>query len=382
MPDYASEPPDYRYFDLAGSHADLGRALGLSDPPFTVQPWWAPVAPLPFTRECAAVVRAFHAPLMEEFLGYADAQRADPDALWQQCCRVDLKARFRLGAEGCSTFAWLDGERAVAGRNYDYWPMQARRQRIRFTPAARGAHASLGARGGAPCGRYDGLNRHGLFVSLHVVLTDPPDAIKPGIPFHLVARLALELCASAREAVDLLLRLPHLSALNYLVADPGMACVVEADPRRVRARDSDPGPGGARIAAATNHFRHPDMQPLQGRRATRSSACRLDYLTRQPGRDLAGARDVDDLLDRTQRILSDRGVPISGADGPLATLWSCAAELRSRRIRYAAGAPHMTPFVEHPSFASQAPGQPDEDGAGAAGASAAAGEMRVPGQVD
>ena len=337
------ESPDYRFFDLTGSHAELGYLLGRNDPPFAVQPWWAPVAALDFTRECAAVMRDVHAPLMDEFHAYAEAQQVDEDLLWQQCCRVDLKARFRLGPEGCSTFAWHGNGHAVIGRNYDYWPMQARRQRIRFSPAPNGGlNASLGARGGVPCGRYDGVNQHGLFVSLHVIMTDTPDPIRPGVPFHLVGRLALELCHTAREAVDLLERIPHLSSLNYLVADAREAFVVEADPRQVRVLAD--APHG--VIAATNHFRHPDMRALQGRRLTRNSSCRVDFLSTQPARWLADARGVGELLDAAESIMADRSAPVCGTGGALTTLWSCVAELNSRRVRYAAGAPHVTPFVD------------------------------------
>ncbi len=343
---WATEAPDYRFFDLAGAHAELGYLLGSHDPPFTMQPWWAPPASLPFTRDCAAVVRELHPSLMEEFNAYAAAQRMDADLLWQQCCRVDLKARFRLGAEGCSTFVWHGRGRAVVGRNYDYWPMQARRQRIRFIPSRHSAteplQASLGARGGAPCGRYDGLNQAGLFVSLHVVMTDTPPDTQPGVPFHLVGRLALELCQTARQAADLLTRIPHLSSLNYLLADPREAFVIEADPRRVRARDQ--APHGA--LAATNHFQHPDMRPLQGRRVTRNSACRADFLALQPARWLEDARSVDEMLDVAQMMMADRSAPVCGVGGALTTLWSWVAELSTRRARYAAGAPHVTPFIE------------------------------------
>src|SRR6266542_1834790 len=82
-----TEPPDYRYFDLRTSHANLGHHLGQHDPPFVMQPWWAPPAALPFARECAAVVRSVHAPLMDEQAAYASAQSWDADLLWQQCCR-------------------------------------------------------------------------------------------------------------------------------------------------------------------------------------------------------------------------------------------------------------------------------------------------------
>jgi hypothetical protein len=339
MPD----TPDYRFFHLHGSHAQMGDMLGQADPPFQMQSWWSPPPPANFAADCAAVVRELHPHLIDEHAAYAAAQRLDPDALWQQCCRVNLKARVRgeTSAEGCSTFVWRVSEtHTLVGRNYDYWPMQTRRQRIRFTPDCC-ALPTLGSRGGVPGGRYDGLNSAGLFVSLHVVMTDTPalDEVRPGVPFHLVTRLALELCHSAREARDLLLHVPHISSLNYLVADAHEAFVVEADPRRVRAFETA-GP----VLAATNHYRHPDMLPLQGRRNTAQSACRLSYMEQHA--PLSAENSVDALLAHAEHLMADRSAPLCGQSGALTTLWSCVAELGTRRIRYAAGAPGAVAFVE------------------------------------
>jgi hypothetical protein len=98
------EAPDYRYFDLRGSHAAAGYALGLADPPFVMQRWWFPPPTDAFAQSCAAVVREIHPHLSDEFAAYADAQHLDKDELWRQCCRVNLKARIRAqeSAEGCS----------------------------------------------------------------------------------------------------------------------------------------------------------------------------------------------------------------------------------------------------------------------------------------
>ncbi len=336
-----SDAPDYRFFDLRGSHAQIGDALGRADPPFRMQPWWAPPPSARFAANCAAVVRDVHPHLLDEYAAYAAAQRLDAEALWRQCCRVNLKARVRgvTSAEGCSTFVWRASEaHTLAGRNYDYWPMQIRRQRIRFTPDCC-ALPALGSRGSVPGGRYDGLNSAGLFVSLHVVMTDTPDEddVRPGAPFHLVARLALELCHSARDARDLLTRIPHISSLNYLLADAREAFVIEADPRRVRVLEAQ----GA-VLAVTNHFRHPEMQPLHGRRAISQSTCRLNFLERHAA--TGNPATAEALLAHAERVMADRSAPLCGQSGALTTLWSCVAELGTRRIRYAAGPPDVTPF--------------------------------------
>jgi hypothetical protein len=262
------------------------------------------------------------------------------------------------------------------GRNYDYLPQQARRQRIRFAPDCC-ANASIGARGGVPCGRYDGVNAHGLFASLHVVMTDTPgeDEVPPGVPFYLVVRMALELCHTAREAADLLARIPHLSSLNYLVADAHDAFVIEADPRRVRVLERpstlrQAQGSGWDVLAVTNHFRHPDMMPLQGGRTFTNSECRLAFLQRQvKHRDKEDLEDkgereglslspssplsfvsVNQLLDRAEAIMADRTAPVCGLSGSLTTLWSCVAELTTKRIRYAAGAPGVVPYADMPAF--------------------------------
>jgi len=360
------EAPDYRIFDLRGDYAQIGYVLGQADPPFSMQPWWWPPPSLRFANACMDVVKDFHPHLIDELRAYADAQRLPLREFWQRCCRINLKARLSVAdllalssgagiAEGCSTFVRYvsvrpaaggsEVRRAIVGRNYDYLPKQARRQRIRFVPDCC-AHATIGARGSVPAGRYDGLNQHGVFASLHVVMTDVlgEAEIKPGVPFHLVVRLALELCRTAREARDLLTRMPHLSSLNYLVADPNEAFVVEADPRRVRVIEQE-GP----LLAVTNHYRHPDMLEFQGGRASANSACRLAFLMQQGCWD--GAQDdVDGLLSAAAGVMADRSAPVCGLQGATTTLWSCVAELTTHRIRYAAGPPCFAPYQEMPAF--------------------------------
>lgn len=350
----SEEAPDYRTFDLRCDHYALGYELGASDPPFRPQAWWAPPADRAFAEACAGVVGRIHPPLLDEVRGYADAQQIDPGELWRLCCRVNLKARVRARSlwregpgEGCSTFFWPGESYTVVGRNYDYSPGQARRQRIRFLPE-RGGLPSIGSRGSVPGGRYDGVNARGVWVSLHVVMTDTPlpEAVPPGVPFHLAGRMALELCATAREGRDLLERMPHLSSLNFLIADQEEAFVVEADPRRTRTLAFEAG----KPVVATNHFRHADMAGLQGQRPLANSQARCAFLASAAPVDAP----VEAALTAAQLALTDRSVPVCGRSGWLTTLWSAVAELRSGRVRYAAGSPDQTPFVEMPPVASRA----------------------------
>lgn len=344
---------DTQTFDLTGAHYALGYTQGERTAPFTVPAWWPPPPESGFAHECAAILREVHAPLLDEIEGYADAQSLPFDELLRGLCRRSMKVRSAptrdsraiaalprvapstvrattarsaqdatLGKGsfypegGCSSFARVDADGHVrAGHNYDFYPVQRVRQRIRLAPNV--GRPSVGMRGSVPGGRYDGVNDAGLFIALHVVLSEEPDDIRPGLPFHLIPRLALETCASAREAIELLTRVPHLNPFNYLVADSsGEMGVVEAHPSRVRVRE----PERANSIAATNHFEHPEMRGFQRGRKLTHSQNRLRALN-------DGA------------TLTDHAANLCGHAGGHTTLWSVRADLTARTVEFANGAP-------------------------------------------
>lgn len=306
---------DTQTFDLRGSHYELGWAQGVRTARFEPPPWWPAPPDEAFARECAAIVAGLHAPLLDEVRGYADAQALPFEDLWRGLCRRSMKVRARAYPEGgCSSFAHAAPDGVRAGHNYDFYPFQRVRQRLRVAPAA--GRPSVGMRGSVPAGRYDGVNDAGLFVSLHVVLSDEAEPPRPGVPFHLIPRLALELCASTRAAAALLTGLPHLNPFNYLLADAGGdLAVVEAHPERVRVR----WPAAGRIAAA-NHYDHPEMRPLQAGRRREASERRQRALE-------AGLP------------LTDHAAGLCGHAGGHTTLWSVRADLTAREVAFAAGPP-------------------------------------------
>lgn len=327
---------DTQTFDLRGAHYDLGVAQGARTARFESPAWWPPPPDLDFAYACAAIVGAVHAPLLDELRGYADAQQLPYAELLRGLCRLSLRLRARgtpaaaatplFPEGGCSSYARRDADGHMrAGHNYDFYPFQRVRQRIRLAPDL--GRPSVGMRGSVPAGRYDGVNDVGVFISLHVVLSDEPAQARPGVPFHLLPRLILETCASTRAAVDTLTRLPHLNPFNYLIADASGDCaVVEAHPSRVRVRWPD---GPAPAIAATNHYEHPDMRPLQRGRKLGGSQARLQALAQ-------GAP------------LTDHAAPLCGHAGGLTTLWSLQADLTARTVAVANGAPCQTAYTPVP----------------------------------
>jgi hypothetical protein len=89
-----------------------------------------------------------------------------------------------------------------------------------------------------------------------------------------------------------------------------------------------------------NHFRHPEMRPLQSQRPLDHSQRRCAYLRRSPGM----AASWDDARASALVALSDRSIPVCGRSGWMETLWSAVANLRDGRIWYAPGPPDATRF--------------------------------------
>lgn len=311
---------DYRTIWLGGPPAALGRAqaayLRPAAAPFRRNPWEEDQA---FLRACARVVADVHAPLWDELAAFA--------------AELDLPAErglfVRAGAlpHGCSAFAWVgrDG-RVIAGRNYDFYERMPTRHLLITRPERGFAH--IGMNGGLVGGRYDGVNERGLFVALHKVMADRPRHTPPGVPYHLTPRLALETCATAREAADLIVALPHLSSFNFTLADPSGACfALETYPGMpVQVREGDG------CVAVANHYESAALAPLQGRRVVAGSRARAAAMLRPPG-------PYEDPWEAARALLRDHDSGMCCHREFGATLWSALFDLTTLRAAYAFGPP-------------------------------------------
>ena len=320
-------PADYRTVQLAGRPEELGIAqaalLRPVDPPFRRNPW---EKDLGFLRSCASLLRAVHPPLWDELAAFADALGLPAEQ--------SLFVRAGSLRHGCSSFAWqLPDGHVVAGRNYDFHERMPTRHLLVTRP--RHGFAHTGMNGGLVGGRYDGVNERGLFVALHKVMASRPAEVRPGMPYHLLPRLALELCANAEDAAALLSRLPHIASFNYTLADAhGQFFALECHPgERVRVRRS------LGSVAVTNHYVSPALAPLQGRRPLEGSKARAALLRPLP------PPDADPWLAAQQR-LADHSAPVCAHKEFGATLWSGVFDLTGRRLAYANGAPCVTGYED------------------------------------
>jgi len=325
---------DYRVFNIAGAHRAIGQWLGARTP-LRVISKQGPCEPDPdYAWACLKAVRQFHPDLEAEFLGFAEAKGVRFEELLPH-----LSLNVANGQVGqCSTLGYRTATgQIVVGRNYDFRYRQQLRYLICTTPPGYSAH--IGTNSGLVAGRYDGVNEHGVFASLHTVMADRPESVQAGVPFHLVIRIVLETCVTAREAMRLICRMPLFQSFNYFVADREEMYLVEAYPSRVQVTG-----GRANVLAVTNHYQHPELQSLHGQRTLQHSRQRLVYLRREA----AIRHNAPDPFAAMQDIMRDHTVPVCGHLDGAATLWSAVCLPAEQRLAYALGAPCRNPYQVFP----------------------------------
>ena len=325
---------DYRIFDVVGTHHEIGRHLGRSTPLRVVPERSAAPPDIDYAWACLKQIRQFHPDLEAEYAGFAEAKSVPIENVLSH---ISLNVtNGRVGQ--CSTvgFRTANGH-IVIGRNYDFRYRQRLRYLIHTRPPGYAAH--WGTNSGLIGGRYDGVNEFGVFVSLHTVMADRPRRTAPGVPFHLVLRIALETCDSARAAMNTIRMMPVFHSFNYFVADAEEMFLIETHPSRIQVTG-----GNASIVAVTNHYQHPALQSLHGKRTLQHSRERLAFL-----RVRADARSTDEEpITVAQRLLRDHTTPICGHHDGAATLWSAVCAPAEHRLSYALGAPCRNPYRDLP----------------------------------
>ena len=202
--------------------------------------------PFAFSLKNAQVALSTYAPnIWEELHGLADGLGIP----LERAVAEYSNGRLRYPKRGCSAVMTA----GLYGRNYDYDVRHY--DRLLVAIQAKGAHASVGF-SDRFTGRVDGMNEHGLCVGLHMV---NQKTWQPGLVCILIVRIVLDQCATTREAVALLRRLPHGLGFNYSLIDAGgAAAVVEASPAALAVRE------GAQLAC-TNHFQAKELQAYNRR---------------------------------------------------------------------------------------------------------------------
>jgi len=324
---HAELDADYRIVELTGQPATIGRAhaayLRPVSSPFRPWPW---EKNRDFLRACVALVGDVAPWLPEELGSFAEIVGMAPEQ--------GLFVRAGTLNHGCSAVVWrAENGHVLAGRTYDFY-VRMRTRHLLVTEPEQG-YRHLGMNGGLVGGRYDGVNEHGLFVALHKVMADRPEHDVPGIPYHLLPRIALQGCRTAREAADLIEHVPHLASFNYTLADASGALIaLECYPGRpVQRLEHD------RVLAVTNHYIAPALIPLQGKRSQEGSRRRQSALERI-------VTATSEPWQATTAAIADHANDVCCHREFGATLWAGVFDLTARRVAISFGAPCRNPLQD------------------------------------
>jgi len=338
---------DYKFYTVAGNSVRIGQQMASIQ-----RDWNGPsldeLSPgqIHFARKCAEVVSSKHPPLIQELKTTANLMGKTTDEAFfflsmgmTETSRRSHRRRRHTINHKCSTVGILTKDGPVIGRNYDLSCHVHTRHLIITRPSGYIDHAGMFS--GFVAGRQDGINSHGLFVSLHTVRSNPPLKTPPGLFCVHVIRILLETCKNVKEAIGCITNMPHLSSYNYFIADPAEMAVVETHPERVRVRSPKDG-----ILACTNHFLHPDMLGFLPT-VPQSSGARLEFLIKGARRlreahclnTIETSTRLDSLAEDIATLMRDHTVPVCWHTEPVATLWSAIAFPSEKMISYCFGAP-------------------------------------------
>jgi len=186
-------------------------------------------------------------------------------------------------------------------------------------------------------GRLDGLNEHGLCVTM----TGQPLVKNPGtgVAFWVLIRALLDNCRNVNEALRLAEAIPTSYGYSVLLADKSgaMALIDSAgEHRNVRRASSDDA-----FLWCTNHFTTPDMAEHQSRRMWQSVA-RYEAIRRTLN---AAGRQVDDQV--IKQLLTAKypeGVCCHHYSEGLGTLWSMVFDVTDSSIEICFGSPQLNPW--------------------------------------
>lgn len=329
----------FHHVVLEGSAYEVGRAQGevCRENPGFLKFMTSPLADNPpMSKQRADETMEFfdrHCPgINEEIRGFADAVGVTPEQI--------VYYAFSHQSQGhCSQFAVLpeqttDG-RMVVGRSYE-WDFNDDLRLVTTRVAGRAAHIGFSL---LFFGRIDGLNEHGLVVTMSAGA--PMVKVEEGgLRFWAVIRTLLDRCHNVDEALELLAGIPISFNLNLLLADKtGQAALVEIACSKRAVKRIHPGCGEP-VLIATNHYNHPDMLPYDlGRMwqsVARYKALESALCTSTP----VGKEDI-------RRVLSSsvpEGVCCHYYEDGLGTLWSVIYDVAAGEAEIALGSPQRNPW--------------------------------------
>lgn len=271
--------------------------------------------------------------LNEEIKGFADTLQVPAENV------IYYAASYPRGG-ACSHMAVLpeitrDGHLYV-GRSYE-WSLDDEMRLCTTRIKGKAAHMGFSI---FQFGRFDGMNEHGLTVTMSMGVPGPSPKEK-GVRFWVVIKTLLENCKTVNEAEKFIREIPISFYLNLMVADKtGEAALFEIACSKMSVKRIGPMTK-EKYLCSTNHYNQPEMLGCDTNRMWQSLArykAMADRLeTKKPAIDKETIR----------HILSSHmpeGVACHYYKDWLGTLWSLLFDVTSGSMEVCFGSPVHNPW--------------------------------------
>ena len=259
--------------------------------------------------------------LNEEISGFAEELGVEPEAVVYYTATIPKTGH-------CSHFAIMPDRTTtgttLCGRSYE-WSLDDALTLSTVRIPGRAAHTGFGV---FAFGRFDGVNEHGLWVSMSASNPAVPLPETEGFRFWSLLRTILDRASSVDEALEIARPFPLAFHINLIVADKGgRAALIEKGPAVMDIKTIDRG-----FLCSTNHYALPATKAATEKRFEHSLK-RSAFLEETLG---SGQQSPESI----KRMLSSpfpRGLACHYYEEWFGTLWSIQADLSKGTIEVCFG---------------------------------------------
>jgi predicted choloylglycine hydrolase len=263
--------------------------------------------------------------LNEEIAGFAEELAVRPESVVYYTASAPKTGN-------CSHFALLPDRTTtgsvLCGRSYE-WSLEDEMTLRTVRIPGKAAHVGFSV---FVFGRYDGVNEHGVWVSMSAANPAVPLPETVGLRFWTLLRAILDRASSVEDAIEIAKPFPLSFHLNLIVADKtGHAALIEKGPDVMEVKTAGEG-----YLFSTNHYTLPATKS-RTERLFDHSLRRARYLDRELKEGKKSAADV-------RKILSapfPNGLVCHYYNDWFGTLWSAQADLATLSFEACFGPPDV-----------------------------------------
>ncbi len=333
--------------NFSGSYYDIGVQAGnLLKASFQLPPATKPT--IEFAQKCREHVKQYSPGILNELQGIIDITGFDSTLLdaFVLSLGKDMIDRAReLALQGidfgCSSLAISSDHSAtnspLFARNYD-WTESFKEYFTVIKNDPKDGISNLSFTDHA-VGRYGGVNKAGLAMSMHVIPFYKTEW-SPGLRMNVITRWILDNFKNTKEAVNFLEKIPHICGHIYLIADKkNNISRVETAKDEVIVTDSTEG-----FMAITNHYETKRLKKHEDKRINfPNSHERLNKM-----RNWYERRDSKITIEELKYFLSSHEEGVCnhfefGGD-VTSTIWSWIANIGTDEIFISDGSPCAHPY--------------------------------------